>query len=130
MNRPITLIGAVALNVLIGLPCFLAGVLLVGSFIDGKLDHIVTSPSGAVAMRATVFGMPIYGALVLIGANAIWRRLARGWWLVLAADVIGIAILAWAISIGGPDYFKAGVVILGLALVLLVLPPTRAALRN
>jgi hypothetical protein len=130
LNPPFALLGAVALNVLIGMVCLVAGTLLVGSFVDGMLDNIRTSPAGAIAMRATVFGLPIYGALGLIGANATWRGSAWGWWLVLAVDLGGIVILGWAVLAGGPDYFKAGIVILGLAVLLLVLPPTRAARRS
>jgi hypothetical protein len=125
-----TLIGAVALNVLIGVVCFVAGILLVGSFIDGMLDNVRTSPSGAIAMRATVFGLPIYGALGLIGANATWRGSAWGWWLVLAVDLVGIVILGWAALAGGPGSFWAGIVILALAVLLLVLPPTQTARRG
>lgn len=130
MNRPITLIGAVALNVLIGLLCLAAGVLLVAAFLDGMHERVGISPRDAIPTRVIIFGMPIYGALALIGANAAWRRAARGWWLALAVDLVGIAFFLWAVSMDGPDSVNAGFVIWGLAVVLLALPPTRAALHD
>ena len=130
MNGPITLIGAVALNVLIGLLCLAAGLLLVGAFLDGMLDRIGISPRDAFATRAIVFGMPIYGACALIGAIATWRRSARGWWLVLTVDIVGIAFLAWAVSIDAPGSVYAALLLWFLAVALLVVPATRAALRR
>jgi hypothetical protein len=130
MKRPITMIGAVALNGLIGVTMLFAGVLLVGAFLDGMHERVGISPSLAIPTRVIIFGMPIYGALAVIGAIATWRRSARGWWLALAVDLVGIASLVWVVSLDGPDSVNAGFVIWGLAVVLLVLPPTRAALRN
>jgi hypothetical protein len=130
MNRPITLIGAVALNLLIGVTTLFAGVLLVVAFIDGTHERVGISPSLAIPTRVIIFGMPIYGALAVIGAIAMWRRSTPGWWLALAVDLVGLAFFGWVVSLDGPDSVNAGFVIWGLAVVLLVLPPTRAALRT
>jgi hypothetical protein len=130
MKRPFTLIGAVALNVLIGVTTLLAGVLLVAAVVDGMLNRIAIDPRNVLAARMFVFGLPIYGVLAIVGAFSTWRRSARGWWLALAVDLVGIAFLAWQVSIDGPDWVSTGLVIWGVAVVLLVLARTRAALRS
>ena len=130
MERPITMIGAVAVNVLIGVTTLFAGVLLVGAFLDGMLDRIAIDPRNVLAARMFVFGLPVYGVLAIVGAFSTWRRSALGWWLALAVDIVGIAFLAWQVSIDGPDWVRTGLVIWGVAVVLLVLARTRAAPRS
>jgi hypothetical protein len=130
MKRPITVIGAAALNVLFGLTTLFAGVLLVAAFVDGMLDRIGIDPRNFLAARMFVFGLPIYGALAIVGAISTWRRSARGWWLALAVDIVGIAFLAWQVSIDGPDWVSTALVIWGVAVVLLVLARTQGAFRS
>ncbi len=129
MNRPISLIGAVVLNFLIGFVCILFGLLFVWAFLNGDHERIGISPSAAIPARIIIFGTPIYGVLAVVGAVGTWGRSVRGWWLSVAVDLVGLAFLVWAVSIGldsGAPLFA----ILGVALVLHVVSSTRSALRD
>ena len=130
MNRPISLIGGVVLNFLIGFVCILFGLLLVWAFMNGVHERVGLSPSFAIPARIIIFGTPIYGALAVIGAVGMWGRSARLWWLAVAVDLVGLAFLAWFVSLEGGNSVTALFVILGLGLALLVVPSTRSALRD
>jgi len=131
MNRPATLIGAVVLNFLIGLLCIFFGLLFVWAFLNGVHERVGLSPSFAIPARIIIFGTPIYGALAVVGAVGTWGRSRRGWWLCLGINGLGIAALApWASSFDRTVGAVVSIVILGLAVLLLVAPRTRSALRD
>ena len=88
------------LNFLIGFVCILFGLLLVWAFLNGVHERVGLSPSFAIPARIIIFGTPIYGALAVIGAVGMWGRSARLWWLAVAVDLVGLAFLVWAVSIG------------------------------
>jgi hypothetical protein len=130
MNRPITLIGAVVLNLLIGLVCIFFGLLFVWAFLNGDHERIGISPSAAIPARIITFGTPIYGALAVVGAVGTWGRSVRGWWLSVAVDLVGLAFLVWAVSIHWLDSGAPLFATLGVALGLHVVSSTRSALRD
>jgi hypothetical protein len=130
MNRPLTLIGAVVLNLLIGLVGIFLGLFFVWAFLNGDHERIGISPSAAIPARIIIFGTPICGALAVIGAVGTWGRSVRGWWLSVAVDLVGLAFLVWAVSIDWLDSGAPLFATLGVALGLHVASSTRSALRD
>jgi hypothetical protein len=117
--RPITLLVAAGLLILIGVSGFAVGVELMGVFAPSTTSVGIAAAVGGYGLAAVVSGV----------ALALLRR--WGWWLALVIIGIGIAVLAGIqaaeIGSGVDSVILTGFVVWGVTLALLVAPPTRHA---
>lgn len=132
MDRPGSLQWAVAIHLLIGLSGVAAGLPLVAGVLSGGLDQFQPSQRDVLVSWAIALGVLGYGVLEVVGAIGLWRRSRPGWWIALVVDLVGLAILVWAVWIaGGSDGILIGGVVLWLiAIATLVVATTRRALRG
>jgi hypothetical protein len=132
MDRPSSLVWAVAVHALIGLSGVAAGLPLVAGVASGAIDQFEPTGRDLLAAWAIALGVLAYGVLEVVAAVGLWRGRRPGWWLALIVDAIGLTILGWVLSIaGGADGILIGGVVLWLiAIWLVVAPSTRGALRR
>jgi hypothetical protein len=127
-GRPVTLLLAAGLLILIGGSGIAAASGLVGIAIGGGASVPGVEP--LTLLIGAVMGA--YGcALVLAGiALLLFRRWA--WWLGIALIAVGLLALLATLVIGrSPDpVLLSGVAVWSATLVLLVLPQTRGAIRR
>lgn len=126
--RPSVLVAGVVLSLVIGLSGVGVGLTFIGAGLSGSRGGF--APEVAEAGLRMGLGIGGYGFLVTAGAVGVWRRSWPGWWLAVAALGLGLVTLAALMVIASMDeVLFAGVLIWGLAIGLLVAPPTRTALR-
>ena len=122
-GRPITLILAAALLLLIGVSGVLAGA--------GFLGMAVQRPAGVSAdvLQAGIAiggAMGAYGLAAVLGGMGILAFRRSAWLLAVAVVLIGLVFLGVAVFLGGLEpVLTTGVVIWGATLGLLVVPTTR-----
>jgi hypothetical protein len=125
MKRPATLEAAALANVMIGVSGLAVGLTLFAAMAAAAVS------SGALVGIPLILSIPAYGALATAGGIGLWRRSRLGWRVALVADLIGLGVLLWALTLSeGDAVIVGGLVIWGLAVALLVAPPTRAALNR
>jgi nicotinamide riboside transporter PnuC len=83
-------------------------------------------------MLAMTLVIGAYGLLAIVGAIGAWRQSPRAWTLVVVIDLVGLVIITWTRSLADAldGVLLTGIVIWGLAVLLVLAPPTRAALRR
>ena len=130
--RPVSLVLAAALHLVIGLSGMAVGASLLSAAADSGLASVGISPNDAIALRAIVVGILLYGALEVVAAIGIWRRAVWGWTMALVVDLAGLVVLGWTLAIAGigDPVLLSGIAIWSIAVALLVVRPTRAALRR
>jgi len=127
-GRPITLILAAALLLLIGVSGVLAGA--------GFLEMAAQRPAGVspdVLQAGIAIGgaMDAYGLAAVLGGMGILTFRRWAWLLAVAVVLIGLVFLGVAVFLVGLEpVLTTGVVIWGATLALLVVPSTRRAIRR
>ncbi|HEX5825335.1 MAG TPA: hypothetical protein VFY18_12835 [Candidatus Limnocylindrales bacterium] len=125
-SRPVSLILAAGLLILIGVSGMAAG----GSLLGAASGRGVPQPGvgGAVTIGA---GMAAYGFASVVAGVALLMLQRRGWWIGVVLVVIGLAgLVAVNLVVGALDFVLLfGVVVWGATLAYLLAPATRSALR-
>ena len=121
-DRPVPLVLAAVLLIVIGLSGLGAGFTIA--------QAMTGTPNVPVVGLQIGLGVAGYGLLAAVSGVGLLGRRRRFWWLAVATIGAGLALQVGLIAITSPDpVFGTGLVIWGIALVWLLLPATRQALR-
>ena len=122
-GRPITLILAAALLLLIGVSGVLAGAGFVGMAVQRPAGVSADVLQAGIAIGGA---MGAYGLAAVLGGMGILAFRRSAWLLAVAVVLIGLVFLGVAVFLGGLEsVLTTGVVIWGATLGLLVVPTTR-----
>jgi hypothetical protein len=123
-TRPISLILAAGLLILIGLSGMAAGGSLLGSVANGTIASADVR-AAALALGTTIAA---YGFATVLAAFALILFRRWGWRLGLGLIILGLVALLIALAAAGPDpVLLYGIALWGATLACLVAPDTRRA---
>jgi hypothetical protein len=131
-NRPPTLIGASALLLVIGISGLFAAAGLIA--VAPRADEIAPGMAADVARGGIAVGliMGAYALAAVIAGFALMARRRAAWWLGVATIALGLGLLALSLVVIQTlePVLMGGVVIWGVALVLLLAPATRRSVKS
>lgn len=129
-NRPPTLIAASSLLVVIGISGLFAAAGLIA--VGVRADEVAPAMATDVTRGGLAVGliMAAYALAAAIAGFAVMARRRAGWWLGVATIALGLGLLGLSLALVQTldPILTGGVVIWGVALVLLLAPATRRSL--
>ena len=95
--------------------------------------QLLSVAAGTISGFAIAVGVGIYGLACFVSAVGLFFLRRGGWWLGLAAIVVGLGVLVWIqlifIAADLDPVIGFGLVVWGVTLALLLVPGTGAAVR-